>query len=151
VPEVRRLLVAVNELPERFSFRLAWSAFRRHHQAIAKACHAARRARHAPTGSGTPQVQVLQAATLTLTDEQWARISPLLPPQKPVIGRPMLDHRQIVGGMLWVAGTGASWRALPTEFGPWQTVYSRYRRWRGAGIWQRIIATFQQPPDDSSC
>jgi transposase len=37
------------------------------------------------------------------------------------------------------------------EFGPWQTVYSRYRRWRSVGIWQRIIDTFYQPPTGSSC
>ena len=114
---------------------------------MAKACHAARRARQQPRHLDCPQLQVLQITDLALSDEQWARISPLLPPQKPVIGRPMLDHRRIVGGMLWVAGTGSSWRDLPAEFGPWETVYSRYRRWRSMGIWQRIIATFQQPPD----
>ena len=95
-------------------------------------------------------MQVLQPPRLELTDEQWARILPLLPPQKPDIGRPMLDHRQIVGGMLWVAGTSSSWRDLPAEFGPWQTIYSRYRRWRNLGIWQRIIETFQPTCDDSS-
>jgi transposase len=147
VPEVHRLLLAVTEPPERFSFRLAWSAFRRQHQAMAKVCHAARRARQAPAQSRMPQVQILQTANLELTDAQWARISPLLPPQKPVTGRPMRDHRQMVGGMLWVAGSGASWRALPPEFGPWETVYRRYQRWRRHGLWQRIIETFQDPPD----
>ncbi len=78
------------------------------------------------------------------SDEQWTRISPLLPPQKPVIGRPLLDHRRIVGGMFWIAGTGATWRDLPADFGPWQTIYSRYRRWRSTGIWQQIIDTVQQ-------
>ena len=43
VPEVRRLLIALTEPTERFSIRLAWSAFRRHHQAIAKRCHTTRR------------------------------------------------------------------------------------------------------------
>lgn len=139
VPEVRHLLLTLIEPPECFAFRLAWLAFRRHHQAVAKACHIARRIRERPVHPGSPQVQVLQATTLELTDEQWARISPLLPPQKPAIGRPMLDHRQSVGGMLWAAGTGSSWRALPAEFGPWETVYSRYRRWRSAGIWDRML------------
>lgn len=150
MPEVRRLLLAVTEPPERFPFRLAWSAFRRRHQAIAKAYHAARRAGHSAILPGSPTMQVLETVTLDLTDEQWSRICPLLPPQKPVTGRPMLDHRRIVGGMLWVAGTGANWRELPTEFGPWQTVYGRYRRWRHQGIWQRIIETFQSP-DGPSC
>ncbi len=66
----------------------------------------------------------------------------LLPPQKPRTGRPNHDHRTILSGMLWVAQTGASWRALPATFGPWETVHSRYRRWRQAGIWQQILRVF---------
>ncbi len=151
MPEVRRLLLALIAPPERFTFRLAWSAFRRRHQAVAKACHAVRRAERQAVLPRCPQMQVLPTVTLALTDVQWARISSLLPGQKSAIGRPMLDHRRIVGGMLWIAGTGANWRDLPAEFGPWQTVYSRYRRWRSQGIWQRIIDTFHQSPDDPSC
>jgi hypothetical protein len=143
VPEVRRLLLALVEPPERFSFHLAWSAFRRHHQAVAKACHAARRGRLVPGQSSYPQVQVLQAMSHALTDQQWTRISPLLPPQTPAVGRPPLDHRRILAGMLWIAGTGANWRDLPVEFGPWQTVYSRYRHWRRQGIWQRVLDALQ--------
>lgn len=64
-------------------------------------------------------------ASAHLTDAQWTRVVPLLPPQKPPTGRPMLDQRRIVAGRLWVTTTGASWRHLPKHFGPWQTVYSR--------------------------
>lgn len=53
-------------------------------------------------------------------------------------------------GMLWVARTGASWRALPAPFGPWQTVHSRYQRWRTAGIWQRILDVLATDTADSS-
>ena len=81
---------------------------------------------------------------LELTDDQWARVLPLLPPQKPVTGRPMLDHRRIVGGMLWVVRAGNPWHDLPADFGPWKTVYSRYRRWRDERIWERIIDILQQ-------
>jgi transposase len=42
-------------------------------------------------------------------------------------------------GMLWVMGRGASWRELPEQFGKWNTVYCRYRKWRNGGIWQRIL------------
>jgi len=52
--------------------------------------------------------------------------------------------------MFWIAGTGATWRDLPADFSPWQTVYSRYRRWRSTGIWQQIIDTVQQGPEMSS-
>jgi len=77
----------------------------------------------------------------TLTDDQWARVSPLLPPQRPPVGRPPEDHRTILAGMLWVVRTGATWRELPATFGPWPTVYSRFRSWRQAGLWQRILDT----------
>lgn len=144
MPEVRRLLLALAEPPERFSLCLAWSEFRRRHQAVAKRCHAARRARHHPIATGTPTIQSLASPVLELTDDRWARVLPLLPPQKPVTGRPMLDHRRIVGGMLWVVRTGNPWHDLPADFGPWKTVYGRYRRWRDEGLWERIIDILQQ-------
>ena len=144
MPEVRRLLLTLSEPPERVGFRLAWSRFRRQHQAIARRCHTARRARQQPTPHGTLTVQVLCPAVPELTEARWARIAPLLPPQKPQRGRPAHDHRTMVSGMLWVVRTGASWRALPTDFGPWETVYSRYHRWRNAGIWQQILDALSQ-------
>jgi transposase len=74
-----------------------------------------------------------------LTDEQWERLNPLLPPQKPRTGRPATDHRQIINGILWILRTGAPWRDLPERYGPWQTVYGRFNRWREKGIWQQIF------------
>ena len=139
MPEVRRLLLALTEPAERFRFRLAWSAFRRRHQSIAQRCHAARRAHEHPVSTCAPAIHLLSCGNLELTDERWARISPLLPPQKPPTGRPANDHRTILAGMLWVARTGASWRELPDHYGPWQTIHSRYQRWRKAGIWQQVL------------
>jgi len=142
VPEVRRLLLMLAEPPERLGIRLAWSAFRRRHQARAKRCHAARRASTAYAES-SPTIQVLPADDFTLTDERWARIAAVLPPQKASTGRPALDHRTILAGIFWAIRTGASWREVPPEFGPWQTINSRYQRWRQAGIWQRIVEVVQ--------
>jgi transposase len=82
-----------------------------------------------------------------LTDEQWQRLLPLLPPQKPKTGRPAVDHRRILNGILWVLRTGAPWRDLPERYGPWPTVYSRFQRWRVAGIWERLFAVLQQESD----
>jgi transposase len=62
-----------------------------------------------------------------------------LPPQKPQTGRPAIDHRLMVEGMLWVVRTGSSWRELPERFGPWSTVSSRYQRWWKEGLWARIL------------
>ena len=84
-----------------------------------------------------------------LTDEQWERLQPLLPPQKPKTGRPAEDHRTIINGMLWVVGTGAPWRDLPERYGPWSTIASRFYRWTRAGLWDRILAALQQEADQA--
>ena len=145
VPEVRRLLLAVTEPPETMGFRLAWSTFRRRHQAVAKACHSRRRTGHQPVPLDRPPLQRLEPLTLDLTDDNWERIARLLPLQKPRTGRPNNDHRTILAGMLWVVRTGSSWRELPEEFGPWETVHTRYQRWRTAGIWQQILDALNPP------
>jgi transposase len=82
-----------------------------------------------------------------LSDEQWERLQPLLPPIKPWSGRPNLDHRQILNALLWLAKTGAPWRDLPERYGKWQTVYSRFRRWQRAGLWDRILQALQTEAD----
>jgi transposase len=64
-----------------------------------------------------------------LTDEQWARVAPLLPPQKPATGRPARDHRPMRNAMLWLHATGTQWRDLPERYGPWQRVATRFYRW----------------------
>jgi len=69
-----------------------------------------------------------------LTNEQWERLCPFLPPQKPRTGRPALDNRTVLNGILWVLRTGAPWRDLPERYGKWTTVYSRFQRWRNDGI-----------------
>jgi transposase len=82
-----------------------------------------------------------------LTDAQWERLRPLLPPQRPTTGRPAKDHRTVVNAILWRLKTGAPWRDLPERYGPWQTVYSRFRRWQQAGVWERVLAALQATGD----
>lgn len=82
-----------------------------------------------------------------LTNEQWEQLAPLLPPQKPHTGRPALDHRQVMNGILWVLRTGAPWRDMPERYGKWTTVYSRFQRWRKNGTWDRIFAEMQTIKD----
>jgi transposase len=82
-----------------------------------------------------------------LTNDQWARLQPLLPPEKPQTGRPNLDHRQIINGILWILRTGAPWEDLPARYGTRGTVSSRFYRWRKAGIWDRIFAALQAQAD----
>ena len=65
-------------------------------------------------------------------------VEPLLP-NKPPAGRRYHDHRRVLGGILWVARTGSSWREMPEEFGKWETAYRRYELWLKQGLWQRIL------------
>jgi transposase len=73
-----------------------------------------------------------------LTDEEWEMVEPLLP-RKPPAGRHYNDHRTVLGGIMWVARTGSSWREMPEEFGKWETAYRRYELWVKQGLWQRIL------------
>jgi transposase len=82
-----------------------------------------------------------------LTDVQWERLQPLLPPQKPRTGRPNKNHRTIINGILWVLRTGAPWRDLPERYGSWKTISSRFYRWQSAGVWQQILQKLQQRAD----
>ncbi|WP_026648894.1 transposase, partial [Blautia wexlerae] len=70
-----------------------------------------------------------------LTDEEWLRIEPLLPPENTgKQGRPRKDNRIIMNGIVWLARSGAPWRDLPERYGSWKTVYSRFRKWIDDGI-----------------
>lgn len=79
-----------------------------------------------------------------LSDEEWALIAPMLPPQKPKTGRPAKDHRKTMNAILWVTRYGHPWRHLPVQYGCWSTAASRYHRWRMAGIWERVQAALDE-------
>lgn len=72
----------------------------------------------------------------TLDDRAWAAISPLFPPERGRSGRPALPNRPMAEAILWRARTGSPWRDLPTEYGPWQSAYTRFRRWSISGVWR---------------
>lgn len=83
-----------------------------------------------------------------LSNQQWHRLEPLLPAQKPKTGRPSKDHRTVINGILWVLRTGAPWRDLPECYGVWASVSGRFYYWRRLGLWQQILETLQQQADD---
>lgn len=62
-------------------------------------------------------------------------------------GRYYHDHRTILNGMLYWMHTGVPWRDLPERYGPWQTVYSRFRRWTRSGLWDQVLAKLQRDLD----
>ncbi len=73
-----------------------------------------------------------------LSDEQWARIAPLMPSSNGSRGRPFQDHRRVVEGIIYRYRAGIPWRDLPESFGSWQTVWKRHRRFSGDGTWDKI-------------
>jgi transposase len=81
-----------------------------------------------------------------LTDEAWAQIEPLLPEYGRRGGR-WRDHRTVVDGILWKLRTGAPWRDLPERYGPWQTCFDRFVRWRRDGTWDRLLSHAQTKSD----
>lgn len=93
-----------------------------------------------------------------LTEEQWLRIQPMLPPERTgKKGRPRNDDRKMLNGMLWMAHSGAQWRELPKCYGPWSSVYARFAKWLNEGLWERIFSELSRDADtenlsiDSTC
>jgi transposase len=78
-----------------------------------------------------------------LTDEQWALVEPYIPVSKARTGRPAANRRIVLNGIFWLLHTGAPWRDLPERFGPWQTVYHHFAKWRREGVFARIVETLQ--------
>jgi Putative transposase of IS4/5 family (DUF4096) len=130
---------------EKRAFRLGWSAYRRAHQAVAARCRrASRAAKRALSREGSsedrvgPKTTTLLPEEAPLTDEEWEMVEPLIPHEPPA-GRPYHDHRTVLGGILWVARTGSSWREMPEGYGKWETAYRRYELWLKQGLWRRIL------------
>ncbi len=79
-------------------------------------------------------------ARYDLTDEEWAALQPLLPPERSgKAGNPYRSHRDVLNGIFWILRSGAPWRDLPERYGPWTTIYDRFRRWRNEGLFQRML------------
>jgi transposase len=72
-----------------------------------------------------------------LADYEWAAIKPFLP-NKPR-GVPRVNDRRVLNGIFWVLRSGAPWRDLPENFGPYTTCYNRFVRWRRAGVWDQLM------------
>jgi transposase len=81
-------------------------------------------------------------------DAQWERISSLLPSNAGRRGHPFGDDHRVVEGIVYRYRTGTPWRDLPrSEFGPWQTVWKRHRRYAADGTWDRVLADLRAEAD----
>lgn len=73
-----------------------------------------------------------------ISAQRWALIEPIVSsPQR--MGRPRRDDRQMLNGIFWILCSGAKWRDLPERYGPWKTVYQRFRQWRDDGTFEQVL------------
>jgi len=83
-----------------------------------------------------------------VSDELWVRIEPLLPKREPPTekgGRPPVEDRAVLAGILFVLKTGIPWEYFPHEMGCCgMTLWRRLRDWQQAGIWERLHHTLLQ-------
>jgi transposase len=79
-----------------------------------------------------------------LTDEQWAKITPLLPLERPGFkgGRPRRSNREVLEGILCILRTGARWQDLPQRYPSPSTCWRRLKRWAEEDLWLQIWRTF---------
>ena len=81
-----------------------------------------------------------------LNDRQWAAIEPLLPH---LGGKPRVDDRRVISGILHRYREGLRWRTIPAEYGPRTTLFNRFNRWSERGLWQQLFAALaacEDPP-----
>ena len=83
-----------------------------------------------------------------LTDDQWDTIADLFPSNDGKRGAPWNDHRRTLDGMLWILCSGAPWRDLPERYGPYQSVYDRFARYRRDGTLAAILARLHVTLDE---
>ena len=80
----------------------------------------------------------MQSYSSDLTDAQWERLAPLIPPAKSG-GRPRtVNIRAVLDAIFYRTKTGCQWRNLPHDFPPWSTAAGYYRIWRRSGVWETI-------------
>lgn len=82
-----------------------------------------------------------------LTDAQWRKILQFLQTCTHIyIGRER-ECRKFLEAVLWITRSGAQWRLLPKEYGNWNTVYKRFARWSGGGVFEKLFESCASDPD----
>jgi transposase len=79
-----------------------------------------------------------------LSDVEWQLLEPLIPAQKPGGKKRTVNMREIVNAIFYLLHNGCTWRSLPHDLPPWQTVSGYFRCWQRKGIWEKMNATLRQ-------
>src|SRR6056297_4296419 len=72
-----------------------------------------------------------------LTDAQMARLEPFFPKSH---GKPRVDDKRVLSGIIFINRNGLRWRDAPAAYGPYKTLYNRWKRWSDKGIFARMMA-----------
>ena len=78
---------------------------------------------------------------MRLTEKQYQKIEPLLPTAR---GNVRVDNLTFLNAILYIVENGCKWRALPSCYGPWNTVYRRFRRWAENGVLSQVLEVLQK-------
>jgi transposase len=79
------------------------------------------------------------AENRALTDEQWAKLEPLIERCRPPHKTEHIDLRGTIAAIIWRHKKGAPWRDIPAELGPWWRAEQTFRRWSRHGVWERLL------------
>ncbi|MFC3314883.1 IS5 family transposase [Falsigemmobacter intermedius] len=82
-----------------------------------------------------------------LSDEQMARLEPFFPKSH---GRPRVDDRRVLSGIIFINRNGLRWRDAPAEYGPAKTLYNRWKRWGDMGVFARMMLGLAEADADPS-
>ena len=82
-----------------------------------------------------------------VSDAVWEKVASLLPGKASDRGVTAKDNRLFLEAVLWRVRTGLPWRDLPSEFGNWNSIFQRFRRWVRAGVFERIFDRLSGQPD----
>jgi transposase len=84
---------------------------------------------------------------VTLTDEQWQKMLPILRTHPNAYVGQEDECRRFLSAVLWMARSGAQWRLLPTQYGYWNTVYRRFARWSEQGVFEHLHQALSDDAD----
>ena len=83
-----------------------------------------------------------------LRDDQWERIKDLWPGRDGHVGVTAKDNRLFIEAVLYRYRSGSAWRDLPTRFGDFRVIHTRFSRWSKTGVWERIFEQLAADADN---
>ena len=86
-------------------------------------------------------------SAVKLSPKQWSRVLEFLRSQTDLYVGQEAESKRFIEAIVWMSGSGAQWRLLPSEYGKWNSVYKRFARWCDRGIWDRMRQHFIDEPD----